>query len=74
MSEYDDDLAEYFTTSSTYLESLVRCRHILKDSPELLAKISAVVSLEIDLAMHGAEKAMSEIVREKSKVTPLKSV
>ncbi len=70
----DDDMAEFFTNSSNYFESLVKCRALLADSPELSAKLDEVLSLEIDLAMAGAEKAMSEIIKDRAKVTPLNLV
>ncbi len=71
----DDDMAEFFTDSSNYLESLVKCRQLLKDAPALLTKLDDVLSLELDLALAGAEKAMSEIIKaNKSTVTPLKGV
>ena len=70
----EDDKAEFFTDSSNYLESLVKCRALIKDSPTLATKLDDILSLELDLAMAGAEKAMSEIVKDRAKVTPLKGV
>ncbi len=71
----NDDMAEFFTDSSNYLESLIRCRKLLEGAYSLAAKLDEVIALELDLALMGAEKAKSEIVKaNKSTVTPLKSI
>jgi hypothetical protein len=60
--------------SSCYLESLARTRQYLKDT-DLLAKLDKVISLEIDLAEMGAEKAKSEINKKgKNNVKPIHGV
>ena len=65
--EYD------IVTSSSYIESLVNCRANV--SKILLKKLDAVIELELDLALIGAEKARSEILRgfkTDDKVRPIK--
>ncbi len=71
----NDDISMYLDKSdpSSYIESLVRCRALLSNSPTLLAKLDEVVSEELDLALMGAKKAKSEILK-KSKDNILKPI
>lgn len=65
---------EFLIDASNYLESLIRSRQHLTDVPHLLAKLDATIEVEIDLARLGADKAMSEVIKDRAKVTPLKGV
>lgn len=58
-----NDTDEFFVSSSNYLESLVKCRSLLKDNVTLASKLDDVIFLELDLALMGAEKAKSEILK-----------
>ena len=68
-----DEFTDFMVDNSNYLESLIRSRKHVETSP-LLAKLDEVIELEIDLALLGAQKALSEILKETAKVTPLKGV
>lgn len=73
----DDEIDVFFTDSGStcYLESLIRSRVLLSKITEeidLIDKLNYLISLELDLAVVGAEKAMSEV--KKATVTPLKGV
>lgn len=60
--------------SPCYIESLIRCRHLLKESP-LLTRLDEAIALELDLAVLGAEKAKSEIIKsdtKENKIRPIK--
>ncbi len=76
----EESIEMYVDDSGSYLESLVKSRIYLKDlSPSkgshLVAKMEELLLLEIDLAILGAEKAKSEILKKQSsedKVRPIK--
>ena len=71
----NEDIEVYLDggNSPCYLESLIKCRQMLKDSP-LLARLDEAISLELDLAVLGAEKAKSELLKTTAKdnIRPLK--
>jgi hypothetical protein len=59
--------------SSSYVESLIKSRQWLKDMPLLLEQLDKVISLELELAVLGAEKAKSEILKAtKDNIKPIK--
>ena len=68
----DDDI-DFIVDNGNYLESLIRSRRHLSDSP-MLAKLDEVIEIEIDLALMGAEKARSAVLKDMATVTPLKGV
>jgi hypothetical protein len=56
----------------SFIESLTRARLNLKDST-LMAKLEEVIAAEIELALMGAAKAKSEILKNsKDTVRPIK--
>ena len=57
-----------------YLAGLIKSLPLLKDEEELLNKLKVVIGLELDLAIMGAEKAKSELLKANatSKVRPIK--
>jgi hypothetical protein len=57
----------FFTTSSNYLESLIKSRMHLKDAPTLLKKLDETIDVELDLALIGARKARGEVLKEQAK-------
>lgn len=62
-----------FATGQGYLEGLIRSRSSLNDAPKLLKKLDEVISLEIELALMGAEKAKSEAIKyNKATLTSIK--
>ena len=71
----NEDVEVFFDKSdgSSYLESLCKSREYLKDSP-LLAKLDEAIALELELAIMGAEKAKSEILKAapKDNIRPIK--
>ena len=71
----EDDLDMFFSSgSNTYLASLIQSRQCLKDVPHLLTKLDAAIELELELALIGAQKAKSEVVKKdaSSVVRPIK--
>lgn len=73
----NDEMEVYFENDKgSYLESVIHSRYILYKTNNidwgLIDKIDELVHLELDLAIIGARKAMSEV--NKATVTPLKSV
>ena len=69
-----DDSEMYFASSSGYLEGLIKSRAYLIDSPDLASKLNEVISEELDLALLGAKKAKSEILKrnKENTVRPIK--
>lgn len=69
-----DDIEMYLANdSSGYLESLIKSRQYLKDDVFLLERLNKVIEVELDLAMLGANKAKSEILKkDKPNVRPIK--
>ena len=66
----NDDIDVFLDNGSigtTYLESLISTRINLESCPHLLAKLDKVIEAELDLALMGAEKAKSEILKAASK-------
>lgn len=69
----NDDIEMFMTTDSggsCYLESLVKSLtmlHGIESTSGLATKLEEVISLEIDLAKIGAEKAKSEILKAAAK-------
>ncbi len=80
----NDDIEVYLdqtSDGSSYLESLVRSRMHLAKLPgmqgcAMIKKLEQVIDLELDLAIMGAEKAKSEIIKkaakEKDNLRPIK--
>lgn len=68
MTPDNDDIEIYFQKdeSGCFIESLSRSRQYLKNTP-LLAELDEVIKLEIELAVMGAQKAKSEIIKKTSK-------
>lgn len=59
--------------SGSYIESLARTRQYLKDTVVLASKLDEAILMELELAILGAEKAKSEILKaSKDNVRPLK--
>jgi hypothetical protein len=69
----NDDIDFSLMDTPNYLESLLRGRKHVENSP-LLAKLDEVIELEIELALLSAEKAKSEHLKDAAKVTPLKGI
>ena len=71
----NEDIDIYFdkSDSTSFIESLGKTRQYLKDSV-LLKKLDLVLEAELDLALLGAEKAKSEILKldKENKVRPIK--
>ncbi len=63
----DAEEGSFFTSSSNYLESLIKARSHLKDSPSLLKKLDEIVDVELDVALLGAKKARGEVLKEHAK-------
>ncbi len=59
-----DESEIYFENSSSYLADLIRVRECLTKSKGLLAKLDELLSEELDLALMGAKKAKSEILKD----------
>lgn len=68
----NEEIDVYLSSDSQgcYLESLVKCRRLLLDAPDMLSKLEQVIDLELDLAIMGSEKAKSEVLKN----TKLKEV
>ncbi len=74
MSPDSDEIEIYFDKEygGCFIESLSRSRQHLKNSP-LLVKLDEVLELEIELALMGAQKAKSEIIKkQKDNLRPIK--
>jgi hypothetical protein len=71
-----DEIEMFFDSSdsTSFLESLSKCRKLLADSASLACKLDAVIHAELDLALMGAEKAKSEILKKdkENTVRPIK--
>lgn len=68
----NDEVELLFENGIGYLESLVKCRPILKDTP-MLKQLDEVITLELELALMGAEKARSELLKaSKNNIKPIK--
>lgn len=53
-----------------YIESLARsARYLTEFLPELLPKLSEVITAELDLALLSAEKARSELLKSNKEAT-----
>ena len=66
----DDEMEMYFensTSGTSFLESLIKCRSKLLDSSALAVKLDSLIDEELDLALMGAQKAKSEILKNKAK-------
>jgi len=65
----NDDVEVYFESEiqNCYLESLIKSRRFLADAPYLIKKLEEVIDLELDLAMMGAQKAKSEVLKTQPK-------
>lgn len=75
----NDDLEIFFDNSSgaNYLESIIKSRLHLEQLPgmtNLKDKLDYLITLEIDLAIVGAEKATGEVKKSAAKVSPIKGV
>lgn len=67
MNDEYEDMQTFFTDSSNYLESLVRCRAHLKDAPKLAQMLDETLEVELELALIGAKKARSVVLKEQAK-------
>lgn len=63
---------ELFINSSTYLESLCRARHLVKDNWDLAEEIEEVIRIEIKLAKLGSEKALEKASKSSAKIEEIK--
>ena len=79
--QMNEDIEVYLdqtSEGSSYLESLIKSRQFLiqsggDGSNALLNKLDLVINAELDLALMGAEKAKSEIVKAtKDNIRPIK--
>jgi hypothetical protein len=71
----DDDMIDLLVGSNggCYIESLMRSRRHLIDSPKLLEALDTVIEAELELALMGADKARSEILKlNKDNIVSLK--
>lgn len=71
----NDEIEMYFdnSDSTSYIESLAKTRQYLKNT-SLLTKLDSLIDKEIDLAILGADKAKSEILKKNKEdtVRPIK--
>lgn len=71
----NEDIEEFIlnTDSHSFLESLARARKLLEGT-DMVAKLDEVLTAEIELALMGAEKAKSEILKKDkdNKIRPIK--
>lgn len=58
----NEDIIEYIDDSGGYLESLIKSRKHVGD--KLLVKLDELIEAELDLAIMGAAKAKSEILKK----------
>jgi hypothetical protein len=69
-----DEENVFFASGTNYMESLINSRSELYSTKEvnvkLVKQLDEVISLELELARIGAEKALSEV--RTAKLTPLK--
>lgn len=72
----NDELEIFFDKSDgCYLESLIRSRVLLSKISEeesLIDKLNEVISIELELALAGSKKALSEVAPPKNNVRPIK--
>jgi hypothetical protein len=72
----DDNTLFLESDSGCFLESMMRSRRHIDSLPDMLAKLDVLIHLELDLAIAGAEKAKSELVKKNAKdaspVRPIK--
>jgi hypothetical protein len=70
----DEDVIEFVNADSGfYLESLLRCKLVLKKKSAISEKLDEVILAELELALMAAEKAKSEILKaNKDTVRPIK--
>jgi len=68
----NEDIEVYLEPS--YLESLIRSRKYLNSQGDLIKKLDLVIHAELDLALLGAEKAKSEVLKlsAKDNLRPIK--
>lgn len=66
MTGDDDDIDIYMDNSggASYIESLAKTRPLLKESLTLSTKLDELIYMELELAIMGAEKAKSEILKK----------
>ncbi len=69
----NEEIEMFFENSAgpSYLESIIKTRRLLVDV-DLISKIDELIGLEIDLAIIGAKKALSEVKKESGKVVSIK--
>jgi hypothetical protein len=74
MNDDTEEMSAFFTDSSNYLESLIRSRAHLKDSPKLSKQLDEIIELELEMALIGVKKAKGEVLKDQAKdnVVPLK--
>lgn len=63
----NEDVEVYMEDTGAYVVSLIGTRINLETEPKLLAKLDKVIEAELDLALMGAEKAKSEILKAAAK-------
>lgn len=68
----EDDLEMYFDSTGSFLESIIKSRKHLDG--KLLNKLDELIDAELDLAIMGAAKAKSEILKKDTdnKIRPIK--
>lgn len=67
----EETIEAFFDQTGCFLESLIKSRKHL--TGKLLSKLDGVIDAELDLALMGAEKAKSEILKAKgNKLVPIK--
>lgn len=60
----DEDIQMYINADSvSYLESLMKSRYYLKDSGKILSQLDEVIEAELELALIGAKKDKSELLK-----------
>lgn len=83
MNTNTDEIEIYFDkdSSTSYLESLAKCRAILISSgglycDELTAGVNEVIKLEIELSLITMQKAKSDLLKANAKdnIKPIKGV
>ncbi len=68
----DDDIEMSFEASGCFLESLMRSRRYVSDA--LLSKLDEVILIELELALMGASKAKSEILKQNKPNTTVRPI
>lgn len=67
-----DDIFFESASGAAYLESLAKTKTLLKDCPNLQNSLNELLSIEIELALIGAKKALGEVKKDTGKLVPIK--